>query len=248
MRRRTFLGFTVGAVACLTWLPLSAGGAVTVESTNFDLPIYTFDDVPFEPLRMRKLLTTLNNNHAKAQFYFTGEGILAQPDSVTMTLDAGFPVGWHSMHHNNMAYKNDLQLADDIRAWRYAMRSVAPGFEPRLARFPYGSGRSHQYRILYNEGLSLHPCAWGGIQSANWDVDSFDWHPWRAENDVSLRQKIRKACESSSISPVVLLHLTLARPAFFCKEKQELDKTHPDRTVTESTLLSDPGRIANIMI
>lgn len=247
MRRRAFLGFTVGAVACLPWLPYSALGAVTVESTKSDQPIYTFDDVPFEPLRMQKLLGILKNNHAKAQFYFTGEGILAQPDSVVMTLDAGFPVGWHSMHHDDMAYKNDHQLADDIRAWKDTMRSVAPGFEPKLARFPYGNGHSYQYRILHNEGLSLHPCAWGGIQPANWDVDSFDWHPWKAENGVSLRQKIRKACESSSISPVILLHLTLARPEFFCKEKQDIDRLHPDCVVTESIVLSEPGKMKNIL-
>ncbi|MDK9719525.1 MAG: polysaccharide deacetylase family protein, partial [Trichlorobacter sp.] len=237
MRRRAFLGFTAGAIMCLPWVQLSTFGAAAVAPSNSSLPIYTFDDVPFEPTRMQKLLSILNTNKATAQFYFTGEGILAQPDSVAMAIDAGFSVGWHSMHHDNMRYKNALQLSGDIRAWKEALQSVAPEYEPKLARFPYGSGHSDQYQILKNEGLSLQPCAWGGVQAANWDVDSFDWHPWKAENGFSLKHKIRSACDISSISPVVLMHLTLAKPEFFCKEKRDIDMSHPDCVITESIVL-----------
>jgi len=214
--RRTFLGYSLSSLA-EKYLP---------KSKNL---IYTFDDVPFNKKGMINFVEILKQNHCKSQFYLTGKGIKEIPDSVEYLIDQGYSVGWHSMNHDVMSYKNDKEFLKDIIQWKSLLKEVSPNYEPKYARFPYGLGKNSQIKILNEEGLNLQRCITNIRRTRNWDVDSIDWNPNLVRSAKDVKRRISKFHSNNPI--ILLFHLTLAKPLNFGSRK-----------VLESLITSDPDK------
>lgn len=251
MNRRHFL-----RCAGLSLLSAASGacarpqGGSGLSSPAFDPGrlLYTFDDAPLDLEETIVLADMLRLNAAPAQFYFTGDAIKQRPASVEYLIAEDFHVGWHSMRHERMSHKTDQQLARDIRQWRKVMRGVVPAYEPELARFPYGDGRHEQVPVLAQEGLHIQPCSWGGFQPCNWDVDTWDWHPYRRLNR---NQIFDCAAHAMSQNPgadiIILLHLNLAHPVRFDRRTGAMTDSG-DLTVTTSTIMDDLDEFETLLI
>ena len=214
--RRTFLGYSLSSLA-EKYLP---------KSKNL---IYTFDDVPFNKKGMINFVEILKQNNCKSQFYLTGKGIKEIPDSVEYLIDQGYSVGWHSMNHDVMSYKNDKEFLKDIIQWKSLLKEVSPNYEPKYARFPYGLGKNSQIKILNEEGLNMQKCVTNIKKTRNWDVDSIDWHPYLVRSAKDVKRRISKFHSNNPI--ILLFHLTLAKPLNFGSRK-----------VSESLITSDPDK------
>ena len=183
--------------------------------------LYTFDDNPYDKGRMSKFIEILKKNNLASQFYFIGNGIKKFSESVNYVLEQGYSVGWHSMEHDVMSKKNDKDFLDDVLEWKNVMKDVAPGYEPKYARFPYGSGTAKQIEILKGEGLILQKCATKTERpSLNWDISSNDWNPYSVRSAKEISKLTKKINSSKQI--VLLLHLTLDKP-FITKNKATVD-------------------------
>ena len=212
MIRRAFLGLTAAYVTSLLFPGLAYG------RKNM---LYTFDDNPYDKERMSKFIEILKQNNLDSQFYFIGKGIKKFPESVNYVLEQGYLVGWHSMHHDIMSKKNDKEFLEDVLEWKNVMNDVAHGYEPKYARFPYGSGTIKQIKILNDEGLVLQKCATKTERpSLNWDISSEDWNPYRVRSAKEISKLAGKINSNNQI--VLLLHLTLDKP-FITKNKATVD-------------------------
>ena len=191
--------------------------------------VLTFDDNPFEIERTARLVKILKENgFQNSQFYLTGEGIIEQPESTKYLAENNFEIGWHSMQHNVMRKNSPQELIKDIDEWKRTLDKAVPGYESRLARFPYGAGTREQINILEGEGLSIYPCAGRGVHPYNWDVDTEDWNP----EGVYSVEKINQEADKFKDSPVILFHQKLAKP-YQNKRKPEMP------TVTKSLIVGD---------
>lgn len=251
MLRRQFLNLMAGvaglSTAACAKLPAGSPAASAAGRIDPGRVLYTFDDVPLEYGETIALTDILRANGAAAQFYLTGEGMLANPVSVQHIIDEGYPVGWHSMRHHRMSGKTDRELARDIREWKKALRVVAPGYEPTLARFPHGDGRFEQFLVLNHEGLHIQPCSWGGHQAANWDVDTFDWNPFKCLDRQNILNKIAEAqAKYPETDTVLLFHLNLNRPIRFSSKSRQMSD-NGDVLVTTSAILDDLKDFENIL-
>ncbi len=255
LNRRHFLRTLVAGVGAAVVASTSRAGTEIIYSSELDTGrlLYTFDDVPFDLPQMFDLVAVLKSNSCRAQFYFTGDGILKYPDSVRYLLDSNYPVGWHSMHHENMWDKQDRELVDDVRRWRRVMKEMCFRYEPTLARFPYGSGRPEQIKLLQEEGLVLQPTLSKGVVSYNWDVDTLDWHPFRKLSSEEILSQIESHLaaadefELSSTPVVILLHLNLNHPNGFSSTTEDFSDD-PDVLISHSMITSDINQFEAILV
>lgn len=186
--------------------------------------LYTFDDSPFELERTSKLVNLLKENNCQTQFYFAGEGIKKQPESIAYLIDNKYNIGWHSMKHDNMTRKNEKEFVEDILSWKKLMKNIVPNYEPKYARFPYGVGKEWQVEILKKEGLNLQPIATKGNVIYNWDVAARDWDPPTMKTPKQIHKEIDSIKPKYPNPIVLLLHLEFTKPL---KYKGKLLKESP---------------------
>lgn len=204
MNRREFLKVSSISIAGLL-IPI-----LTHSKENNKNLILTFDDVPYELERTKKLTNLLHQySYSNSQFYLTGKGMKKHPKSVEYLISNGFSVGWHSMNHENMRAKNDSDLLKDILDWKKQLKEIIPNYNSKLARFPYGMGLDKQISLLNSQGLSIYPCSSKGIHPSNWDIDTMDWNP---EKSYTSNQILAHANKYTKRDIIVLFHQQLAKP------------------------------------
>lgn len=102
----------------------------------------TFDDGPKRDTP--ELLALLEELDVPATFFFMGLSVKAFPEYAKMVVDAGYPVGCHTMSHKPSAIKEDpTYVGRDLRRFENIMRElVDPEFATDIFRFP-GGGSSY---------------------------------------------------------------------------------------------------------
>ena len=212
MDRRGFL--KLAGVTLLGFVPVVEAYPKGFESEKREKHvIYTFDDIPFEMERTKRLSGILKEGGCRGQFYFTGDAIRVFPDSVDYLISEGFDVGWHSMHHGVMSKKGDKQFLYDVAEWKRTLKDVCPPYSPKLARFPGGRGTGKQIKLLEKEDLHIQPRGAGGISTYNWDIDSRDWSQSQCMPYNAIAANIERV---NADSVVVLFHLRLGN-LFSCR-------------------------------
>ena len=99
----------------------------------------TFDDGPKKDTP--ELLALLEELDVPATFFFIGYSIRAFPEYAKMVVDAGYPVGCHTMSHSYKRLKESTTYMErDIERFIELMRETTdPEFTTDLYRFPGGS-------------------------------------------------------------------------------------------------------------
>ncbi|MGE5531199.1 MAG: polysaccharide deacetylase family protein [Bacteroidota bacterium] len=100
----------------------------------------TFDDGP-HPQYTPKLLSILDQYHAKATFFLVGEKAEAAPDLVKAEVAAGHSVGNHTYHHVNLTKIPERLVATEILACGNVLKSIT-GTDAHLFRPPGGDYNS----------------------------------------------------------------------------------------------------------
>lgn len=132
----------------------------------------TFDDGPKKDTP--ELLALLEELDVPATFFFMGMSVKAYPEHAKMVVDAGYPVGCHSMGHTpSYLVENPGIMATEIKRFMKLMREVAgESFDTDIFRFPGGSSSYPQRvkRDVVNAGF-----AW------------FDWNAMTADTHAGMK-------------------------------------------------------------
>lgn len=123
------------AAALIACLPLTALG-------EHEKVVYlTFDDGPKKDTP--ELLALLEELDVPATFFLVGLSVRAFPEYAKMIVDAGYPVGCHSMSHSYTRIKsgNDYVERDLARFNAEMEAATGEAFSTDLYRFPGGSTR-----------------------------------------------------------------------------------------------------------
>jgi len=116
----------------------------------------TFDDGPKKDTP--ELLALLDELDVPATFFFVGAKVERFPENAKLVVEAGYPVGCHTMTHTySRLKKSTAYVKNDIQAFLKTMRElVDPSFNTDLYRFPGGSSSypSASKMAVVEEGFS----------------------------------------------------------------------------------------------
>ena len=130
-----------------------------------------------------------------ATFFVIGRQIKGRENILKRIADDGHAIGIHSFSHKYAEiYSNEKTLLTDIEKCREAIRSVLPGFDGNLYRFPGGSFMCPQLRECVKSA---------GYRYYDWNAALGD-----AEGNFTADQLFRNAVETSGDKNhiVLLLH------------------------------------------
>lgn len=153
----------------------------------------TFDDGPKKDTP--ELLALLEELDVPATFFFMGLSVEAFPEHAKMVVDAGYPVGCHTMSHSYKRLKESTGYIErDIGRFIDTMREYAdPDFDTDLYRFPGGSS---SYAKKSKEFVKNLGYAW-----FDWNAMNGDAH-YTFKND---REMINYTLKTSGQEDVIIL-------------------------------------------
>ncbi|MBQ7799725.1 MAG: polysaccharide deacetylase family protein [Oscillospiraceae bacterium] len=173
--------------------------AVTAAATQRKIPIYSVEtekkqialtfDAAWGNSDTDELLKILDENGAKATFFFTGEWVSKYPDDVLKIYAAGHSCQNHSDKHQHIDKMTAEELRADIIACNEKLKAVT-GQTPTLYRGPYGEYNNTLLSEV--EKLNMY-----GLQ---WDTDSRDWQK------KSVDYMVKTVTENVKNGSVVLFH------------------------------------------
>lgn len=136
-----------------------------------------------------ELLKILEENGAKATFFFTGEWVSKYPDDVLKIHAAGHSCQNHSDKHQHIDKMTAEELRADIIACNEKIKAVTSK-APTLYRGPYGE---YDNTLLTEvEKLNMY-----GLQ---WDIDSRDWQK------KSVDYMVKTVTENAKNGSILLFH------------------------------------------
>lgn len=173
--------------------------AVMTAATERKIPIYSVQtdkkqialtfDAAWGNSDTDKLLKILDENGAKATFFFTGEWVSKYPEDVLKIYAAGHSCQNHSDKHGHIGKMTAEQLRADIIACNDKIKAVT-GQTPTLYRGPYGE--YNNTLLTEVEKLNMY-----GVQ---WDIDSRDWQK------KSVEQMVKTVTENAKNGSILLFH------------------------------------------
>ena len=146
----------------------------------------TYDDGPGGKTE-RRILKCLQKYHAVATFFYLGNRVKGDQDTVRMAYDMGCEIGNHSWDHAEMTSLSKKAIRKQIKKTNDAIAKVT-GVRPTLFRPPYGS---------YNKKV---------LDAANmpailWKVDTLDW---QSRNAKKIFNKVKKTKKLDG--KIILMH------------------------------------------
>lgn len=123
----------------------------------------SFDDGPHSRLT-RQLLSILESEQVRANFFVVGRNVNRFPDIVQETFEKGHIVGNHSYSHPNLQKLVHNDALDEINHGFMAI-SNALGFIKPFFRFPFGASTPNLKSSLYEDQ----------VLDFFWNMDSLDW-------------------------------------------------------------------------
>jgi len=125
----------------------------------------TFDDGPSEAFTP-KILSILNQAHAKATFFMLGQAATAHPALVREVSRMGMEIGNHTYAHINLKVHSPAQDRLDLIRSQDAIQAIT-GKLPTLMRPPYGAYNAALIKVA--RSLNLRVILW------SWTEDPRDW-------------------------------------------------------------------------
>ena len=122
----------------------------------------TFDDGPSR--YSQRVVATLRRLHAAGTFFAIGLQLRRYPRAIAAELDAGFPVGDHTVNHRALRSVPGPAQRREIRGQARRLRALGAPW-PRLLRPPYGSYDRATLGIARSLGMAV----------ILWSVDSEDY-------------------------------------------------------------------------
>ena len=117
----------------------------------------TFDDGPSADTTPQ-IIGILNKYNIKATFFVIGQYAAVHPEILKFEVDEGFIVANHTYSHNiDYLYSDSKNLVEDFKKNEILLKSILPGYNSKLVRFPGGSRqRDKQYiAAMKNEGYKI---------------------------------------------------------------------------------------------
>ncbi len=199
LRRRWVAAAGLFAVTAAIFAVVMYPAAVTVGSTQRQLPIYSVQcendrcaisfDAAWGNDATQKIIDTLALYHVKTTFFVIGDWAEKYPETVKAIHDAGHEVMTHSAHHDHYNALSHDEIVRDIQASCQVIESIT-GVYPTLIRCPYGEYDDHVISAVRSLGM----------EPIQWSVDSLDWKDLSASQ---ITERVTKRMESGSI---VLFH------------------------------------------
>lgn len=149
----------------------------------------SFDDGP-QPQATDHFLHLLERLDARATFFLVGEQVRRSAALVREIHSAGHEIANHGYRHRNHAFRNPIELMEDLRQGARAIEDVT-GQSPQLFRPPQGFVTAATRRAARAEGHAI----------VLWSLWGRDWRP-RATPDSICRDALKGAKAGS----ILLLH------------------------------------------
>lgn len=186
----------LGAILLILILFYSREEVLTVFQEKRDLPIYSVDclekkiaitfDCAWGSDDIPDILDTLERHQVKASFFMVGTWAEKFPDAVKMIAEGGHDIANHSYSHAKMGSINKGRIKDEILKCGMVLEKIS-GKEVNLFRPPYGE---------YNNNV-IRGARELNYYTIQWDVDSLDWKPGIAPEEIYNR--INKGVKKGSI-------------------------------------------------
>lgn len=184
-------------IACLLLACLLLPWAALGEETAHEKVVYlTFDDGPKKDTP--ELLALLEELGVPATFFFTGQSVRAFPEYAKQVVEAGYPVGCHSMSHSYKRLKESTAYMErDVNRFIETMREYAdPEFTTDLYRFPGGSSSYASKNKAFIRDLGY---AW-----FDWSAMNGDAH-YTYDNDQQMIDYAMKEIRNQDVI-ILLMH------------------------------------------
>ena len=145
--------------------------------------ILSFDDGPEPTGALKKILSVLQVNQIKAEFYVLGSEVERNPKDTKEIYNRGHKIQNHSWSHPNLATASEKTVFAELEKTQKIIEKVT-NYKPTRVRPPYGAGGwpkkyDHELASVAKQlNLSIH----------NWDIDTEDW---RQPRGIGI-QKINK--------------------------------------------------------
>ncbi len=153
--------------------------------------ILSFDDGPYPIGALNSILTVLQNNSIKAEFYVLGSDVHTNPSAARLISSRGHKVQNHSWSHPDLAKASEDKVRSELEKTQKVIKD-ATGIRATKVRPPTGAGGWPKKidpelgRVARSLSLSIH----------NWDIDTEDWKSPRgigpAKIDMIKKQLDRK--------------------------------------------------------
>ncbi|MHB1346775.1 MAG: polysaccharide deacetylase family protein [Candidatus Humimicrobiaceae bacterium] len=154
-------------------------------------------DAGWEYANTETLLNLLDEYNVKSTFFARGLWVRDHPDLAMEIIRRGHTLENHSLTHDHIITKSDLEVQNEIRGATDIIRETT-GYLPQLFRPPFGEYDDRLLRILKSEGYHY---------TIMWTVDSHDW----AEelNGVSITKEyvVDRVLGNASDNGIVLMHV-----------------------------------------
>lgn len=141
-----------------------------------------------------KILSILQENNIKGNFFLTGKFIEKYPDKAKAIIANGGDIGNHTYDHPYLTKMNAEQIKDEIKKTEDALGKIDGKFKPFL-RSPYGDRNQSTLATISD----------AGYVNIRWTVDSLGWKGTSGGmNKASVEQKVIKGAAPGAI---MLMHL-----------------------------------------
>ena len=169
--------------------------------TASELPIYcvntdkpnislTFDSA-WGTEDLDDILTILEQHHAKATFFVTGQWVSEHPDAIKKIARSGHELGNHGMNHKHMPTLSKTEIEKEIMDCHNQVYELT-GIKMNMFRAPYSDWND----LVVDTAKQLD------YWSINQSVDSLDW------KDYGVESIINQVCQHKYLEngAIILLH------------------------------------------
>ena len=146
----------------------------------------TYDDGPYAKTES-KIVDTLAENGCVATFFYLGNRVENDTDTVKMAYDAGCEIGNHSWSHPDLTGLSNKEIKSQLNRTNKIISKVI-GVKPELFRPPYGSFND---RVLEAADMP----------AILWTVDTLDW----SSRDAKAVFKVIKKTKNLD-GKIILMH------------------------------------------
>lgn len=116
----------------------------------------TFDD-GYSEYSINTILNCLRENNVHCTFFVIGACLKEYPNLWRQAIADGNEIAYHSMYHDNLNKKSNLQIVYDLNLWNQTAHNIlgADYNIPKIARAPYGSADTRVRKLFYCLGYKL---------------------------------------------------------------------------------------------
>ena len=154
-------------------------------------------DAGWEYANTETLLNLLDEYNVKSTFFARGLWVRDHPDLAMEIIKRGHTLENHSLTHDHIITKTDLEVQNEIRGTTDIVRETT-GYLPQLFRPPFGEYDDRLLRILKAEGYHY---------TIMWTVDSHDWAEELSGVSITKEYVVNRVLGSASDNGIVLMHV-----------------------------------------